>query len=225
MNTDLVLFDLDNTLLAGDSDHGWAQFLIDIGVLDGPSYEARNDAFFAQYKAGTLDIYEFLEFQLAPLAQHPRTQLDAWHAQFMREKILPMITPASRALVARHLAEGSLCAVVTATNDFVTAPIAREFGIPHLVATRAALSSKGDGAYTGKPDGLPCFREAKLTRVDEWLAGLGRRWQDFGQSHFYSDSHNDLPLLARVTDPVAVDPDDTLLAHARQLGWPVISLR
>ena len=121
---DLVLFDLDNTLLAGDSDHGWAQFLIETGVLDGPRYEARNDAFFAQYKAGPLDIGEFLEFQLAPLAQHPREQLDAWHARFMREKILPMITPKARALVAAHLAAGSLCAVVTATNDFVTAPIA-----------------------------------------------------------------------------------------------------
>ncbi len=225
MSTDLALFDLDNTLLAGDSDHGWAQFLIDIGVLDGPSYEARNDAFFAQYKAGTLDIHEFLEFQLAPLARHPRAQLDAWHAQFMREKILPMITRAARTLVARHLAEGSLCAVVTATNDFVTAPIAREFGIPHLVATRAALSDKGDGAYTGKPDGLPCFREAKLTRVDEWLAGLGRRWQDFGQSHFYSDSHNDLPLLERVSHPVVVDGDAALRAIAAARGWPQLSLR
>ena len=225
MSTDLALFDLDNTLLAGDSDHGWAQFLIDIGVLDGPSYEARNDAFFAQYKTGTLDIYEFLEFQLAPLARHPRAQLDAWHAQFMREKILPMITRAARTLVARHLAEGSLCAVVTATNDFVTAPIAREFGIPHLVATRAALSSKGDGAYTGKPDGLPCFREAKLTRVDEWLAGLGRRWQDFGQSHFYSDSHNDLPLLERVSHPVVVDGDAALRAIAAARGWPQLRLR
>ena len=222
MSTDLILFDLDNTLLAGDSDHSWAQFLIETGVLDGASYAARNDAFYAQYKAGTLNIYEFLEFQLAPLAQHPRNRLDEWHARFMREKILPIITPAARALVAGHLAEGSLCAVVTATNDFVTAPIAREFGIPHLVATRAQIC---DGAYTGKPEGTPCFREGKLVRVDQWLAGLGKNWQTFAQSRFYSDSHNDLPLLERASQPVVVDGDDTLRAIAEKRGWPQISLR
>ncbi len=222
MSTDLILFDLDNTLLAGDSDHSWAQFLIETGVLDGASYAARNDAFYAQYKAGTLNIYEFLEFQLAPLAQHPRNRLDEWHARFMREKILPIITPAARALVAGHLAEGSLCAVVTATNDFVTAPIAREFGIAHLVATRAQIC---DGAYTGKPEGTPCFREGKLVRVDQWLAGLGKNWHTFAQSRFYSDSHNDLPLLERASQPVVVDGDDTLRAIAEKRGWPQISLR
>ena len=222
MSTDLILFDLDNTLLSGDSDHSWAQFLIETGVLDGAGYAARNDAFYAQYKAGTLNIYEFLEFQLAPLAQHPRNRLDEWHALFMREKILPIITPAARALVAGHLAEGSLCAVVTATNDFVTAPIAREFGIPHLVATRAQIC---DGAYTGKPEGTPCFREGKLVRVDQWLAGLGKNWHTFAQSRFYSDSHNDLPLLERASQPVVVDGDDTLRAIAEKRGWPQISLR
>jgi HAD superfamily hydrolase (TIGR01490 family) len=219
---DLVLFDLDNTLLSGDSDHCWAQFLIDTGVLDGPTYEARNDAFFEQYKAGTLDIHAFLEFQLAPLAQYPRPVLGAWHAQFMQTRILPMITPAARELVLRHLTEGSLCAIVTATNDFVTAPIAREFGISHLVATRAAMQN---GAYTGKPDGLPCFREGKLVRVDEWLAGLGRKWGEFARTHFYSDSRNDLPLLERVSDPVVVDGDATLKSVAGQRGWRQISLR
>ncbi len=222
MSTDLILFDLDNTLLSGDSDHSWAQFLIETGVLDGASYAARNDAFYAQYKAGTLNIYEFLEFQLAPLAQHPRNRLDEWHARFMREKILPIITPAARALVAGHLAEGSLCAVVTATNDFVTAPIAREFGIAHLVATRAQIC---DGAYTGQPEGTPCFREGKLVRVDQWLAGLGKNWHTFAQSRFYSDSHNDLPLLERASQPVVVDGDDTLRAIAEKRGWPQISLR
>lgn len=222
MSTDLILFDLDNTLLSGDSDHSWAQFLIETGVLDGASYAARNDAFYAQYKAGTLNIYEFLEFQLAPLAQHPRKRLDEWHARFMREKILPIITPAARALVAGHLAEGSLCAVVTATNDFVTAPIAREFGIAHLVATRAQIC---DGAYTGKPEGTPCFREGKLVRVDQWLAGLEKNWHTFAQSRFYSDSHNDLPLLERASQPVVVDGDDTLRAIAEKRGWPQISLR
>jgi HAD superfamily hydrolase (TIGR01490 family) len=222
MSPDLVLFDLDNTLLSGDSDHSWAQFLIDTGVLDGPSYEARNDAFFEQYKAGTLDIVEFLEFQLAPLARYPRSQLDAWHRDFMQQRILPMITPAARALVLRHLTDGSLCAIVTATNDFVTAPIAREFGITHLVATRAQLR---DGAYTGAPEGMPCFREGKLVRVDQWLAALGMQWGDFGRSYFYSDSRNDLPLLERVSHPVVVDGDDTLKAAALARGWPQLSLR
>ncbi len=220
---DLVLFDLDNTLLSGDSDYAWSQFLIEIGVLDGPHYEARNDTFYEQYKNGTLDIYEFLEFQLSPLSRYPLEQLEAWHAQFMRDKILPIITPAARALVAGHLAEGSLCAVVTATNDFVTAPIVREFGIPHLVATRAART--GDGAYTGKPEGTPCFREGKLVRVDAWLAGLGRRWEDFAKISFYSDSHNDLPLLERASHPVVVDGDDRLRAVALERQWPQISLR
>ena len=219
---DLVLFDLDNTLLCGDSDHGWAQFLIELGVLDGPRYAARNDAFYAQYQAGSLDIYAFLDFQLAPLAQYPRSQLDSWHARFMETRILPMITPAARALVARHLAEGSLCAVVTATNDFVTAPIAREFGIAHLVATRAGLR---DGAYTGKPEGLPCFRAGKITRVEQWLTSLDRSWDSFGRSHFYSDSHNDLPLLERVSHPVVVDGDAALRAVAFARGWQQISLR
>jgi HAD superfamily hydrolase (TIGR01490 family) len=219
---DLVLFDLDNTLLAGDSDYEWAQFLIERGVLDRAVYEARNDEFFAQYKAGTLDIAEFLDFQLAPLARYPRAQLDAWHAAFMDAKIRPMIAPTARALVAGHLASGALCAVVTATNSFVTAPIAREFGVPHLVATEP--ETRG-AAFTGKPSGIPCFREGKVARLEQWLAAIGRPLASFAQSSFYSDSHNDLPLLERVTHPVAVDPDDTLRRTAAARGWPVISLR
>ncbi len=219
---DLVLFDLDNTLLAGDSDYEWARFLIDQGELDRDEYEARNDEFFRQYKAGTLDIREFLAFQLAPLAAHSRSQLDRWHDQFMQTKVLPIIGTAARKLVTRHLKEGSLCAVVTATNAFVTAPIAREFGIPHLVATELEVR---DGQYTGKPQGIPCFREGKLIRVDEWLNAQGREWRSFAATWFYSDSLNDLPLLERVSSPVAVDPDDILRKHAESLGWPVISLR
>lgn len=219
---DLVLFDLDNTLLAGDSDYEWARFLIDQGVLDRDEYETRNDEFFRQYKAGTLDIREFLEFQLAPLAAYPREQLDRWHGEFMQTKVLPIIGAAARQLVTRHLGEDSLCAVVTATNAFVTAPIAREFGIPHLVATELEVR---DGRYTGKPRGTPCFREGKLTRVDEWLASQGQRWNAFADTWFYSDSLNDLPLLERVSRPVAVDPDATLREHARSRGWPVLSLR
>jgi HAD superfamily hydrolase (TIGR01490 family) len=220
--TRLALFDLDNTLLAGDSDFEWARFLVDQGVLDREVHEARNREFYDQYLAGTLDIHAFLDFQLQPLARHPRAQLDAWHARFMRERILPLVTPRSRELVARHLRETDLVAIVTATNSFVTAPIAREFGVAHLIATEP---EQRGGEFTGGVDGLPCFREGKVARLESWLAGRGLRWGDVARSWFYSDSLNDLFLLQRVTDPVAVDPDDTLRAHAERHGWPVISLR
>lgn len=218
----LALFDLDNTLLAGDSDYEWGQFLVDRGVLDRDAYEAQNAAYFEQYKAGTLDIHEYLGFALRPLADHEPDELARWHAQFMRERIAPMIGPAARALVRGHLGQGDLCAIVTATNSFVTAPIAREFGVEHLVATEP--ESRG-GRFTGRVAGTPCFREGKLRRLDEWLAGLGRRLGDFSQTSCYSDSHNDLPLLERVDRPVAVDPDEQLARHAAQRGWQVISLR
>lgn len=218
----LVLFDLDNTLLAGDSDFEWAQFLIRKGVLDRELQEAKNILFYEQYKAGTLDIFEFLDFQLAPLARHPRAQLDAWHREFLATAIRPMMTAPARALVAEHLASDALVAVVTATNSFVTGPIAREFGIPHLVAT---IPAQENGAFTGKPRGMPAFKAGKIERVDNWLESLGLHFGSFERSWFYSDSHNDLPLMSRVTDPVAVDPDATLHAHALARGWPVISLR
>jgi HAD superfamily hydrolase (TIGR01490 family) len=216
----LVLFDLDNTLLAGDSDYEWGQFLIDTGVLERGEYEARNKSFYDQYKAGTLDIMAFLAFALAPLASHPRTTLDDWHAGFMQRRILPMIGEPARALVARHA--GDLCAVVTATNSFVTAPIAREFGIPNLLATEP--EQDGSGRFTGRVAGIPCFREGKVSRVQAWLAGLGHQVSDFEEQWFYSDSANDLPLLERVSHPVAVDPDDRLRAVALERGWPVLAL-
>ncbi len=217
----LALFDLDNTLLAGDSDFEWAQFLIGRGVLDRELHEARNRQFYEQYKAGTLDIHEFLDFQLKPLSRHPRAELDAWHRDFMTARIRPIMTPAAQALVREHLANGDLCAIVTATNSFVTGPIARAFGIPHLIATVPAVE---DGRFTGQPRGTPAFREGKILRVDAWLESLGLCWQSFDRTYFYSDSHNDLPLLQKVSDPVAVDPDDTLRAHAETAGWPVRSL-
>ena len=219
---DLVLFDLDNTLLAGDSDFEWAQFLITKGVLDREVYEARNQAFYDQYKAGTLDIFEFLDFQLKPLARHSRAQLDAWHREFLDTRIRPMMTPQSQALVKEHLASGAIVAIVTATNSFVTGPIARAFGIPHLVAT---IPAQENGAFTGKPRGTPAFKAGKIERVEAWLESLGLCWESFEKSSFYSDSHNDLPLMKKVSTPVAVDPDDTLRAHATARGWPVISLR
>jgi HAD superfamily hydrolase (TIGR01490 family) len=215
----LALFDLDNTLLAGDSDFEWAQFLIEQGVLDREVYEARNRGFYEQYKAGTLDIREFLDFQLKPLSRHPRTVLDAWHREFMQRKILPIIREPARSLVGRHA--GDLCAIVTATNSFVTRPIARAFGIKHLVATEP---EERDGEFTGGVRGTPCFREGKVTRVEAWLAERGLALAGVEHSWFYSDSLNDLPLLARVTHPVAVDPDATLHAHATLHGWPIMRL-
>jgi HAD superfamily hydrolase (TIGR01490 family) len=218
----LALFDLDNTLLAGDSDYEWGQFLVDHGVLDREAYEAQNRAYYEQYVAGTLDIHEYLGFALRPLAEHSALELERWHAEFMRLRIGPMITPAARALVRRHVDADDLCAIVTATNSFVTAPIAREFGVPHLVATEPETRA---GRFTGRVAGTPCFREGKVRRVDEWLAGRGHKLEAFAESAFYSDSHNDLPLLRRVTRPVAVDPDAALAAEAGRRGWAVISLR
>jgi HAD superfamily hydrolase (TIGR01490 family) len=219
---DLALFDLDNTLLACDSDYEWGQFLVDRGVLERGAYEAQNAAFYEQYKAGTLDIHEFLGFALRPLADHEPADLERWHAEFMDKRIRPAIGARARALVRQHLEAGDLCAVVTATNSFVTAPIAREFGVPNLVATDP--ESVG-GRYTGRVAGTPCFREGKIVRVKGWLAARNRALEDFPRSSFYSDSHNDLPLLALVSRPVAVDPDPTLADEAGRRGWPVISLR
>jgi HAD superfamily hydrolase (TIGR01490 family) len=218
----LALFDLDNTLLTGDSDYEWGQFLVDRGVLDRAHYEAQNREYYEQYVAGTLDIHEYLGFALRPLAEHAPEALARWHGEFMRLRIAPMITPAARALVRRHLDAGELCAIITATNSFVTAPIAREFGVEHLLATEP---ERRDGRFTGAVAGTPCFREGKVQRLEEWLAGLGRRLDAFEESAFYSDSHNDLPLLERVTRPVAVDPDAALGAEARRRGWAVLSLR
>ena len=218
----LALFDLDNTLLSGDSDYEWGQFLIERGVLGRAEYEAQNAAFFEQYKAGTLDIHEYLGFALRPLASHTLHDLDRWHEDFMASCIRPMISEPARALVGHHRADGDLCAMVTATNSFVTAPIARTFEITHLIATEPEIVN---GRYTGRVAGTPCFREGKIERVEQWLAGLGHRLDAFSESAFYSDSMNDLPLLERVTRPVAVDPDATLASHAARRGWPVISLR
>jgi len=220
----LALFDLDNTLLAGDSDFEWAQFLIGKGVVDREVQEAKNLQFYEQYKAGTLDIHEFLAFQLAPLARHPRAELDAWHEEYLAHHIRPIMTEAAQALVRQHLAAGDLCAIVTATNTFVTGAIAREFGIPHLIGTIPAVDVK-TGAFSGTPSGTPSFREGKITRVENWLESLGLWWGSFADSFFYSDSHNDLPLMTKVTTPVAVDPDDKLRAEAGKMGWKIITLR
>lgn len=218
----LALFDLDNTLIACDSDYEWGQFLVDRGILDRDEYEQQNRLYYAQYVAGTLDIHEYLGFALRPLARHAPADLARWHAEFMRARILPAITGEARDLVRTHLRQQDLCAIITATNSFVTAPIAREFGVPHLIATEPELS---EGRYTGRVAGVPCFREGKVQRLHEWLAGLGRLLGEFDETRCYSDSHNDLPLLRLVSHPVAVDPDARLAAEASRHGWPAISLK
>jgi len=218
---ELALFDLDNTLLSGDSDYEWAQFLIEEGVLERGRYEAQNQRFYDQYKAGTLDIFEFLDFQLAPLARYPREQLDRWHEAFMERKIRPIIRAKGRSLLRRHQDQGSLCAIITSTNAFVTDPIARELGIAHLLATEI---EEIDGRFTGRARGTPCFREGKIERLNQWLVEQGASVQSFSTSWFYSDSLNDLPLLEHVKRPVAVDPDAVLRRTALERGWEVISL-
>ncbi len=218
----LVLFDLDNTLLAGDSDFEWGRFLINLGVLDEELHLARNAQFYEDYKQGTLDIHAFLEFQLKPLSTHPRAQLDAWHAKFMQQVIQPIITPQSRALVEKHRANGDLMVVITATNSFVTAPIARELGIPHLIGT---VPEEVDGEFTGRVSGVPSFKEGKVTRLLQWLEARGETLQSFDATWFYSDSHNDLPLMKLVDHPVAVDADPQLTEYAKANNWPIISLR
>lgn len=219
----LALFDLDNTLIAGDSDTEWPKFLIKRGILDPEHHARQNDYFYEQYKAGTLDIYEFLDFQLAPLTRFSRSELDTLHAQYMQEHILPIIPQKARDLVAAHQAAGDVVMIITATNRFITGPIARELGVEHLIAVE--LEQDADGNYTGKPTGVPSFQAGKITRLNEWLAARGETLQSYAKTYFYSDSRNDLPLLSIVSHPVAVDADDSLLAHAQAHGWPVITLR
>ena len=217
----LALFDLDNTLLPIDSDHGWSQFLIDTGVLDRQSFESRNNEFYEQYKAGILNIYEFLDFQLQPLKNHSRQQLDQWHSQFMDQVIRPNIKQSALDLVSKHRAAGEICMVITATNRFITEPIVREFGITELIATEPEIIN---GEFTGKVCGEPSFRDGKVTRIAEWMGKRGETWDSFEQITFYSDSINDLPLLEKATHPVAANPDEKLLGIAQARNWPVLEL-
>ena len=214
----LAIFDLDHTLLRGDSDHAWGQFLVEQHIVDGESYRRENDRYYAEYQAGTLDIHQYLAFALRPLTQHDQSTLAAWHRQFMQSKIQPMITPAARALVDKHRQRGDTLLIITSTNRFVTAPIARAFGIDHLLATEPEIV---DGRFTGRVTGTPCFREGKLARLKEWLAAQRESLDD---NWCYSDSHNDLPLLQIARHPVAVNPDATLADEARARGWPILML-
>jgi len=222
MKQNLALFDLDNTLLAGDSDYNWSLFLIKQGLLDEKTHHERNEQFYLDYKNGNLDIYKFLAFQLKPLAEHSVADLNALHAKYMDSVIRPMMTKKAQDLVNQHKAQGDLCLVITATNSFVTKPIAQAYGIAHLIGTDPEMVN---GAYTGGVAGVPSFQEGKVTRLNQWLAERGQVLADFEQSYFYSDSHNDLPLMKLVTHPVAVDADAKLTDYAQQHGWPHISLR
>ena len=215
----LAIFDLDNTLLAGDSDYLWGKFLARRGMVDPEFYEQENQRFYEEYKAGELDILEFLAFSLKPLSEHSPTTLTRLHADFMTECIRPIITPAARQLLAKHRKQGDILLIITATNRFITAPIAEELEVPHLLATDAEMVN---GRYTGRVEGIPCFREGKVERLQLWLQQTG---YNLAESWFYSDSHNDLPLLEMVTHPVAVDPDETLADHAEAKDWPIMSLR
>ncbi|WP_186066211.1 HAD family hydrolase [Burkholderia gladioli] len=223
--TNLALFDLDHTLIPTDSDHEWGRFMIKLGLVDAESFKRQNDRFYADYKAGTLDIHAYLAAALAPLAKHPRAQLDAWHEQYMQEVIRPAMLPAALELVRRHREAGDLCCIVTATNAFVTRPIADAFGVETLIACEVeTVDGHPASDLTGRATGVPSFREGKIARTEAWLASLGKTLADFERSYFYSDSHNDIPLLAKVTDPVATNPDDTLRTHAREQGWRILDL-
>lgn len=215
----LAIFDLDNTLIADDSDYLWGQFLVDQGIVDKAQYEQANAKFYEDYRQGTLDIVEFLNFSLHPLTQHSVEQLYQWREQFVQQIIVPILLKPAQQLVDKHKERGDTLLVITATNRFVTEPIVQLYGIDNLLATSPELIN---GCYTGKFTGVPCFREGKVTLLQEWLKTSTETLQD---SWFYSDSHNDLPLLNLVTHPVAVDPDEKLAAVAISANWDIISLR
>ena len=215
----LAIFDLDHTLLSGDSDHAWGQYLVDRGLVDPAIHQQRNDHFYEQYKSGTLDIHEYLEFAMRPLTQYDTEQMLAERERFLIERIDPLITQHARDLIEKHRAAGDVLLIITATNGFVTYPIAARLDIEHIIAPHPEVV---DGRYTGKTVGIPSFQGGKVTRLNDWIA---EHQHSLEGSYFYSDSHNDLPLLRIVDHPVAVDPDDTLKAAAEAAGWPIISLR
>jgi HAD superfamily hydrolase (TIGR01490 family) len=218
----LALFDLDNTLLPLDSDYEWGQFLCRLGAVNAAEFTRRNDEFYAQYVAGTLNPIEYLEFAFGTLKRYPRAQLDAWHVQFMDEVIRPAMREEACALVEEHRSAGDLLVIITATNRFVTGPIAQAFGIEHLIAAEPELNA--DGEITGRLLGTPPFGSGKVTNTHAWLASLDKKLDDFGRSTFYSDSQNDIPLLSAVTHPVATNPNATLTKHAQVHGWPILQL-
>lgn len=217
----LALFDLDHTLLPIDSDYMWGKYLVEIGAVPAAQFEQDNQRLMDSYNAGTLEAHESLPILLAPLAAHPKAQLDQWHQQYMQTYILPNITSAAQALVAKHAQQGHLTAIVTATNSFVTQPVAQALKVPHLVATEPELINE---KFTGNWIGTPCFKEGKVTKVKQWLATLNLQLSDFEETWFYSDSSNDIPLLEAVTHPVACNPSNSLEQTALARGWRIIRL-
>ena len=222
MKPDLCLFDLDDTLLPIDSDHAWGEFVTKLGWVDATEFARRNDAFYAQYKAGQLDIHEYIAFATEPLRERSAAETTAAHRRFMAEVIVPNLHPAALELVRSHRERGDQIALVTATNDFITAPIAQAFGIGALIAVR--LERGSGGTITGRIDGTPSYREGKVQRVAQWLNESGTDWAGFGRISVYSDSVNDLALLERATDPVATNPSAALEAIALERGWRVLRL-
>jgi HAD superfamily hydrolase (TIGR01490 family) len=221
MKSTLALFDLDHTLLPLDSDYHWGKFLVKVGAVPAAKLEADNQRLMDRYNAGTLNANESLPILLAPLAAHSRNKLEAWHAQYMSQTILPAITPQARALIAHHHHQGHLCALVTATNSFVATPIGAALGLQHVLATEPEAF---DGQFTGRWVGAPCFKAGKITKVNEWLAGMGLNLNSFEASWFYSDSTNDMPLLDVVSHPVACNPSTALEQAAIERGWRIIKL-
>jgi HAD superfamily hydrolase (TIGR01490 family) len=218
----LALFDLDHTLLPIDSDNEWGKFLVRHGHVDAHHFAQANERFFAQYQAGTLDPDEYLAFALGTLAQFPRAKLDQLHQQFMHEVITPALHPAAFDILNQHREAGDLIAIVTATNRYITAPIAKAFNVEHLIA--ALPEERADGQLTGKLIGQHSNGAGKIHHTENWLAGMGKTLADFPQSFFYSDSHNDIPLLSMVTDPIATNPSERLEAHACANGWHLLRL-
>lgn len=215
----LAIFDLDNTLIAGDSDNLWGQFVCERGLVDAEDFAARNEQFFQDYKRGSLDIDAYLRFALSSIAGRSREELDSWHREFMHTMIEPLLLPQAVELLADHRRRGHQLLIITATNEFITRPIAELLGVSELIACEGEIV---EGRYTGEPRGIPSYHAGKVTRLQQWLQG---RDMDLVGSFFYSDSHNDLPLLELVDNPVAVDPDDILRARAELEDWPIISLR
>ena len=215
----LAIFDLDHTLINGDSDHAWGEFIADKGLVDGDSYRRRNDAFFSDYRAGALDIIAYQEFVLQPMRHLDMEEIAALHREFMATKINPMRLPKADKLIARHRRAGDTLLIITATNHFITGPIGTALGIDTVIATQGEMRGK---RFTGKVKGTPCYQEGKVKRLESWLREQNLSLE--GDSYFYSDSHNDLPLLKLVKHPVAVDPDSTLRSYAERMKWPIISL-
>ncbi len=215
----LAIFDLDNTLLAGDSDHSWGEFLINEGMVDPVEFKRKNDQFYREYEEGILDIYAYQEFALSPIVGKPIAELDELHKKFMENQIGKMMLPKAHALIEEHKSKGHTLLIITATNRFVTEPIAKALQIPNLLATEPEIINE---RYTGKIVDIPCFQSGKVTRLNNWLRTQN---QKFDTRYFYSDSANDLPLLESVDYPIAVDPDPKLKKAAEERNWPIISLR